>query len=70
MSRYFRLEVPKREVGDRIIEGGFDLIFDREHIKYVLVRDDGAAYVHVDVCDPQLVYKDEADRLIAWMEDQ
>lgn len=69
MSRYFRIHVPKRKITDHVFEGDTDLIFDRDHIMYVEVRGDGAAWVSIDGCDhPALVYKDEADRLIEWME--
>lgn len=67
-SRYFRLKVPKRELGRGVVDGGFDVVFDREHIRSVLVRSDGAAYVNISgMQEPCLVYKDEADRLLSWM---
>lgn len=66
-GRYFRLKVPKRKLGDHVTEGGYDVVFDRDHISHVVIRGDGAAYVKVDGDDTFLVYKDEADRLLAWM---
>lgn len=66
-SRYFRLKVPERKLGYHVTEGGYDVVFDRDHISHVVIRGDGAAYVKVDGSDTVLVYKDEADRLLAWM---
>lgn len=67
MSRYFRLKVPKTGC----YGGGYDAIFDKNHIRFVIVRNDGAACVYMDGDkDPFFVYKDEADRLLAWMDEQ
>ena len=70
MSRYFRLHVPTKERGKfNIYEKGYDLVFDRNNLNYVFIRDDGAAYVKVNGNDPAFVYKDEADRLLDWLEE-
>lgn len=69
MSRYFRLHVPERQLGNHTVTGGYDLIFDRDHLEFVLIRSDGAAYVKVAGGENvEIVYKDEADRIIEWME--
>lgn len=69
MSRYFRLHVPKRQINEHTFAGDVDLIFDRDHIKCIEMQGDSAAWVSIDGCDhPSLVYKDEADRLLKWME--
>lgn len=70
MSRYFRLHVPTKERGKfNFYEKGYDLVFDRNNLNYVFIRDDGAAYVKVNGNDSTFVYKDEADRLLDWLEE-
>lgn len=70
MSRYFRLHVPTKERGRfSVYEKGYDLVFDRNNLNYIFIRDDGAAYVKVNGNDSAFVYKDEADRLLDWLEE-
>lgn len=67
-KKYFRLKVPKRQCGGVLVDGGYDVVIDRDHIRYVTIRGDGAAYVYPDGEEsPFIVYKDEADLLLAWM---
>lgn len=69
MSRYFRLHVPKIQTGERTLDGDYDLVFDRNNLNSIVIRSDGAVYVKVNGNDSAFVYKDEADRLLDWLEE-
>lgn len=69
MSKYFRLHVPEIQTGEHTFDGGYDLVFDRNNLKSIVIRGDGAAYIKVNGNDPAFVYKDEADRLLEWLEE-
>ena len=69
MSKYFRLHVPKIQTGEYTFDGDYDLVFDRNNLKNINIRGGGAAYVTVNGNAPVFVYKDEADRLLEWLED-
>lgn len=69
MNRYFRLHVPKIQTGERTFDGDYDLVFDRNNLKSIVIQSDGAAYIKVNGNDPAFVYKDEADRLLEWLEE-
>lgn len=66
-SMYFRLKVPEMKVGASV-EGGFEVVLSRQHIRFVMLRGDGAAYVYVsEEQKPFFVYKDEACCLLSWL---
>ena len=69
MSRYFRLHVPKIQTGERTFDSDYDLVFDRNNLNSIVIRSDGAVCVEVTGCVSGLVYKDEADRLLDWLEE-
>ena len=69
MSKYFRLHVPKIQTGEYTFDGDYDLVFDRNNLKSIVIRSDGAAYIKVNGNDPAFVYKEEADRLLEWLEE-
>lgn len=70
MSRYFRLHVPTKERRKfNFYEKGYDLVFDRNNLNYVFIRDDGSACVKVNGRDSVLVFKNETDRLLEWLEE-
>ena len=70
MSRYFRLHVPTKERRKfNFYEKGYDLVFDRNNLNYVFIRDDGSACVKVNGRDSALVFKNETDRLLEWLEE-
>lgn len=68
MSKYFRLHVPKIQTGEYTFDGDYDLVFDRNNLNSIVIRSDGAAYVKVNGNDPAFVYKDEANRLLEWLQ--
>lgn len=69
MSRYFRLHVPKIEIGRNMFDGDYDLVFDRNNLKSIVIRSDGNAYIKVSGNDSAFVYKRELDRLLEWLEE-
>ena len=69
MSRYFRLHVPKIQTGEYTFDGDYDLVFDRNNLKSIVIRGDGAACVKVNGRDSALVFKNETDRLLEWLEE-
>lgn len=69
MSRYFRLRVPKIQTGKYTFDGDYDLVFDRNNLNSIVIRNDGASYVKVNGNDPAFVYKHEANRLLDWLEE-
>lgn len=66
MGRYCRLVVPERHMGNNIVEGGFCVMFDADHLESVIFRSDGWAYVKV-AGETHLIDKKEADRLLDWL---
>lgn len=68
-KRYFHLSIPKRNMGNGYVEGGYDIIVDRDHIDYVSLRSDGCANVYINGRnDSFLIYQDAVDSFLRWME--